>query len=113
MVEENTKLCTVIGGSDGVNTGQFDWNYGDFQYRYVEPRPMEWEDFIMAFFHGSGFHIPVLEVTIIPVKQAGIDLLDPILTAQKNWTDNVLSQDTWWNLCGGGFSYSSGNTPYC
>ena len=72
-----------------------------------------WEDFIMAIFHGVGFHIPVLEVTIIPVKQAGIDLLDPILTAQKNWTDNVLSQDTWWNLCGGGFSYGSGNTPYC
>ena len=44
------------------------------------------DNFVPALFEGLGEGAPERGVTRLPVKQAGLALLDPNLTAPENWT---------------------------
>ena len=44
-----------------------------------------WETFLPALFGGLGEGAPERGDTRLPVKQAGLSLLDPTLTAPENW----------------------------
>ena len=44
------------------------------------------ETFVPALFEGLGEGAPEREFACLPVKQAGLALLDPTLTAPENWT---------------------------
>ena len=37
-------------------------------------------------FEGMGDGVPERGVSCLPVKQAGLDVLDPTMTASENWT---------------------------
>ena len=44
------------------------------------------DTFLLALFQGGTFQIPWRAITVMPLKQAGIDLLDPTLKVGANWT---------------------------
>ena len=44
------------------------------------------DTFLPALFQGLGEEAPGRGVTCLLVKQAGLDLLDPMKTAPENWT---------------------------
>ena len=44
------------------------------------------ETFVLARYQGLGEGAPEQGVTLLPVEQAGLALLDPTLTDPENWT---------------------------
>ena len=49
------------------------------------------DKFLPTLFQGAMSHIPRRAITVIPVKQAGIDLVDPTQTSGSNWTASCVT----------------------